>query len=229
MLSARDGNLWCGASRNRRPTIRHSNQFEQTLKAVAHSSTVAFLSEGQRTPRLRRAPVGGAPPTRSSAATARRTDPNREICFFTATAIFIGRREHDQLHGAPRGEPVRHCEALRHDVAGTGTHQRRASSQPDQGRTENQAAGPPPSAARSSRSPARTRRDAPAPAPADTEPSFMGRAEQGASEIWQSIRAAYDRLTKPAAPRRPTARQRPPASARQCLPRAARRSRWRAT
>lgn len=72
--------------------------------------------------------------------------------------------------------------------------------------------GPPPSAARSSRSPARTRRDA--PAPAHTEPSFMGRAEQGASEIWQSVRAAYDRLTKPAAARRPTARQRPPVSAR---------------
>jgi hypothetical protein len=40
----------------------------------------------------------------------------------------------------------------------------------------------------------------------------VDRAEQEASEIWQSMRAAYDRLTTPAVPQHPTGRPRRPVS-----------------
>jgi putative chitinase len=68
--------------------------------------------------------------------------------------------------------------------------------------------GLPPAPAPSPRGPARTNR---APQP---KPSFMDRAEQEAIELWQSIRAAYDRLAKPVAPQRPTVRRRPSARTR---------------
>ena len=67
--------------------------------------------------------------------------------------------------------------------------------------------GPPPAAAPA----ARPRAKAPRPAP--PHPSFMDRAEQEMSEIWQGVRAAYDRLIAPA-PKRHVARARPPAGTR---------------
>jgi LysM repeat protein len=70
--------------------------------------------------------------------------------------------------------------------------------------------GPPPAAARGARAPARTNR----PAPVQAQPGLMDRAEHEAVEIWQSVRAAYDRFTTPAAPQRPTGRPGPPAGAR---------------
>ena len=68
--------------------------------------------------------------------------------------------------------------------------------------------GLPPAPPRSPRVPAKTSR---APQP---RPSFMDRAEHEASEMWQSIRTAYDRIAKPAAPQRPTVRRRPSATTR---------------
>lgn len=68
--------------------------------------------------------------------------------------------------------------------------------------------GPPPASARSTRAPARTGRTA------TPQPGFMDRAEHEAREIWQRICAAYDRLTAPAVPQRPTVRHRPPAGTR---------------
>ena len=46
------------------------------------------------------------------------------------------------------------------------------------------------------------------------QPSFMDRAEREVSDIWQSIRAGYDRLTTPTAAQRTTMGRRFPASTR---------------
>lgn len=73
--------------------------------------------------------------------------------------------------------------------------------------------GPPPAPApRNTRAPAKTNRAASPPL------SFMDRAEQEASEFWQSVRAAYERLTTSTTPQRPSSRPRAPASTRPTPP-----------
>lgn len=71
---------------------------------------------------------------------------------------------------------------------------------------------PPPPAAHRSDAPARTSRTAP------SEPGILDRVEQEAGELWQGVRAAYDRLTMPAIPQSSTRRPRPSAGNRAMPP-----------